>query len=193
MKWVQDLMVAKVLGDTALEHETRRMLYEHITAHPGVSFKVLKRVFDLNDSTLRYHLDYLERSEKISFGLESGKRRYYPHLAKHVIIRNPELDSEPHRLSQSQERLLNIMKRRPGISQKELVRLTGFNRLTLINNINKLMDLCIVRKVPSGNGVCYEFIENEELKYEILRRLVIKLLKHEITEEKFLELKRKLE
>jgi predicted transcriptional regulator len=188
-------MVAKVKGDTALEHETRRMLFEHITAHPGVSFNVLKRVFDLNDSTLRYHLDYLERDEKISFGIESRKRLYYPYMNRHVIIRTPEEDSEitHHRLSPLQEKIINKLQQYPGISQKELLKRTHIKRLTLMNNINKLMDLCIVRKVPSDNGVCYEYIENEQLKFEILRRLVIKLLKHEITEEKFLELKRKLD
>jgi predicted transcriptional regulator len=185
--------VAKVKGDATLEHETRRMLYEHITAHPGVSFNVLKRVFDLNDSTLRYHLDYLERDQKISFGLESGKRIYYPHLYKNIVVRDTENIDRTHQLSQLQEQIIDTLQRYPGISQKELVKITGMNRLTLINNINKLMDLCIIRKIPSDNGVCYEYIENEQLKFEILRGLVIKLLKHEISEEKFLELKRKLE
>ena len=52
-----------------LENETRKLVYDHIMAHPGVSFIVLKSVLKLNDSTLRYHLNYLERSKKISFDL----------------------------------------------------------------------------------------------------------------------------
>jgi hypothetical protein len=55
------------------------------------------------------------------------------------------------------------------------------------------MDMCIVRKIPDGAHVRYEYMENEQLRFEILRRLVIKLLRHEIDEEEFLELKRKLE
>lgn len=164
-------------------------------AHPGVSFNILKNVFSLNDSTLRYHLNYLEKTEKISFGLEKGRRHYYPHFGEHIIIRNTEdtTSIEPYEFTQIQKHILDTIKRYPGISQKELIKRTKINRLTLINNTNKLLDLCIVRKLPGDNSVCYEYIEDEQLRFEILKRLVIKLLKNEISEEKFLELKRKLE
>lgn len=182
-----------IKGDLVFEHETRKMIYHHIIAHPGVSFKVLKRVFGLNDSTLRYHLDYLEKADEISFGLEKGKREYYPNQNKHIIIRNDDTSSGFLQLTARQDQILNTIKRNPGITQKELLGMTGMKRLTLINNINKLMDLCIVRRVPENTHVCYEYLENEQLKYEILKQLVVKLLRHEITEQKFLELKRKLE
>jgi hypothetical protein len=67
------------------------------------------------------------------------------------------------------------------------------NRLTLINNLKKLIAIELIRKTPNGNNVYYEYITNEQLRYEILKRLVIKLLKKEITEEKFLKLKKDLE
>jgi hypothetical protein len=55
------------------------------------------------------------------------------------------------------------------------------------------MAQCIVRKIPNGNKVNYEYIENKQLRFEILKRLLIKLLQKEIDEETFLELKRKLD
>ena len=168
--------------DGALEHETRRMIFNHIMAHPGVSFNILKKVFNLNDSTLRYHLSYLERNEKISFGIEEGKRNYYPHFGEEIIIRDTEEFPQSNNLTSVQEELISIIKHRPGIKQKELVRKSDYSRISVINNVNKLMDLCIVRKLPSENGVHYEYIETEQLRFEILRSLVIKLLKHEIDE-----------
>ena len=51
-------------------NENRKMIYNHIMAHPGVAFVVLRRVFDLNKSTLRYHLNYLEKNQKITFSME---------------------------------------------------------------------------------------------------------------------------
>jgi len=177
-----------------LEHDTRRMIYNHIKAHPGVSFVVLKKVFDLNDSTLRYHLNYLKKNEKISFGLESGKRYYYPHLGQNHAIKTSEASEhlETIDLTGVQERIITMIKRHPGINQKELIKRTGINRLTLSKNLKKLLGLCIVRKIPNGNKVNYEYIGSNELRHEILKRLLVKLLYNEIDEDTFLELRRKL-
>ena len=184
-----------VEGQTVLRHETRKMIYNHILVHPGVSFNILKKIFDLNDSTLRYHLNYLEKKEKISFGLERGRRYYYPNENDRVLYRNSDATGtiEPYELSKVQEHIIGTLQKYPGINQKELIKRTGINRLTLNKNIKKLMTLCIVRKVPDGNKVCYKYLETEQLRHEILKRLFIKLLRKEIDEETFLNLSRKLD
>jgi predicted transcriptional regulator len=169
------------------------MIFNHILAHPGVSFNILKTVFNLNESTLRYHLTYLEKNDQISLGLERGKRLYYPHKDKNIVIRETEGKLGTYQLNQKQKLILETLQRHPGISQKKLAQETSLNRLTLTNNLKKLMDLCIIRKIPDGNYVRYEYIENEQLRFEILKQLVIKLLKKEIDEQTFLQLKRKLE
>jgi DNA-binding protein Fis len=137
----------------------------------------------------------LVKNEKISLGLEDGKRFYYPHLDKHVMLSNQEENNSIGRyeLSKVQQEIISTVRDYPRINQKELIKRTGINRITLSKNLNKLMDLCILRKIPNGNKVNYEFIGNEELRYEILRRLLIKLVRKEIDEETFLELSRKLE
>jgi len=180
-------------GDDALEHETRRMIFDHIQAYPGVSYSVLKRVFRLTDGTLRYHLYYLERAEKIKFSLEKGKRFYYPQYNGISCSAVSPETLKPFDLTPIQVRILTAIKQAPGISQKELINKTGLKRYTIVNNLKKLLKLDIVRKTPNGRNVFYEYITNEQLRYEILRGLVIKLLKKEIDEDTFLELKRKLE
>ena len=180
-------------GELALEHSTRKMIYNHIIAHPGVSFNILKHVSGMNDSTLRYHLDYLEKAEQINFGPEKGKRSYYPHHDKRIVVRNDEETLGTYKLTQTQDHIANTIKHYPGITQSGLIKTTGIKRLTLTNNLKILMDLCIVRKIPDKINVRYEYIENEQLRLEILQRLVVKLLKKEISEQRFLELKRKLE
>ena len=180
-------------GATVLEHKTRKMIYFHILAYPGVSFNILKSVFGLNDSTLRYHLKHLEKRDQIRLGLKHGRRRYYPHPDKNIVVRKTKEDLETFELTPRQELILDIIRRYPGITQKELIHRTDLNRLTLTNNLNKLMDLCIVRKIFDNKNVRYEYIENEQLRFEILKQLAIKLLNKEIDEATFLELKRKLE
>ena len=184
-----------VNSEIVLDHNTRKLIYDHIIANPGVSFNILKTIFNLNDSTLRYHLNYLKKNKKISFGLESGNRKYYPHIDKGVVYSNIE-DSDTvsvYKLSEVQERIISTIKNYPGINQKELIRLTGLKRLTLSRNIKKLLELCILRKIPNTNDVCYEYLGNEQLRYKILKRLLIKLLRKEIDEKTFLDLKRSLD
>ena len=50
--------------ELVLQHDTRRMIYNYIVEHPGVAFNELKKVFELTDGTLRYHVEYLKRSGK---------------------------------------------------------------------------------------------------------------------------------
>ena len=181
--------------ESVLDNTIRRMIYNHILANPGVSFVVLKRAFNLNESTLRYHLDYLKRNEKIIFSFEKGKRNYYPQSIEMKVLGGPDNSNifETYNLTDTQERIITIIKKYPKINQKELVRRTGINRITLSKNIKKLMNLCMVRKIPNGNKVNYVFIENKQLRFEILKQLLVKLFNKEIDEKTFLELKRKLE
>jgi predicted transcriptional regulator len=182
-------------SESLLENQTRRMIYSHIMAHPGVSFIVLKKVLNLNESTLRYHLYYLEKSEKISFGLEKGRRYYYPNSGSQQVLRTDPSSSTltEFELSRAQERIILMIKKYPKINQKELIKKTGINRITLSRNLKKLLDLCVIRRIPNGNKVMYVYLESEQLRYEILKRLLKKLLSKEIDEETFLKLKRKLD
>jgi predicted transcriptional regulator len=180
-------------GVTVLEHKTRRMIYYHILAHPGVSFNILRSVFGLNESTLRYHLSYLEKKEQIQFGVRKGRRRYYPHSAKNIVVRKTREELSAHELNPRQDLIVGMIRRYPGITQKELLHKTGLKRLTLTKNLNKLMDLYIIRRIYDHNKVRYEYIKNDQLQFEMLKQLVIKLLRKEIDEATFLELKRKLE
>ena len=178
--------------DLVLQHETRRMIYSHIIAHPGVSFNVLKEVFGLASGTLRYHLDYLKRAEKISFDPERGRRNYYPHHSEAVVTRMKINNVQTFKLNSLQELIVNTLKNNSRINQKRLTKLIGVNRFVLRNNLNKLIDLGMVKKVIKGKNVYYKYISNGHMQYEILKTLVMKLLNGEIDEQTFLELKNKM-
>ena len=169
------------------------MIYNHILVYPGVSYNVLKQIFELTDGGLRYHLDYLERTEKINSGVERGNRCYYPNHHPVNLPNHSSEFSESHQLNPQQERILQTIKLNPGINQKELIHRTRLTRSQIAKYISKLLNLKLVKKISTGGFTYYEYIPDEELKFKIMRRLVIKLLKDEITEEKFIELKRKLE
>jgi len=181
------------IGDSVLENKIRRIIFNHILKYPGVSFNTLKDIYELNDSSLRYHLYYLEKNNKISSGLESGNRCYYPHPASITVPPKSKPSLSSHELSPPQERILDIIMHYPGINQKELANRTGMNRFKVNRNLQTLKSMNLIKNTRIHNNVCYEYIPDVELKYRMMKGLMVKFLKDEIDEQTFLKLKRRLE
>ncbi|MCK5561429.1 MAG: winged helix-turn-helix transcriptional regulator [Thermoplasmata archaeon] len=180
-------------GDKVLENKIRRMIYNLIVIYPGVSFNNILKIFELTDSNLRYHLNYLEKNDKIRSGLEGGMRYYYPHPSTVKLIGKPQNIIESYKLTQEQERVLGIIKENPGINQSDLIKKSGINHTTALRNLNTLRNLNLIQNRKLQNNVYYEYVPDVEMKYAIIKGLVIKFLRKEIDEETFLRLKRKLE
>ena len=180
-------------GDEVLENKIRRLIYNHILKYPGVSFNTLKDIYELTDSSLRYHLYYLEKNNQIHSGTEKGIRCYYPHPASVTIPQRSQAPLGSRRLSPEQERILNVIIRYPGINQKEIVNRAGINRFKVMRNLQSLINLNLVKNRKFQNTVYYEYIPDVEMKYRILKGVMIKFLKNEIDEETFLKLKKRLE
>ena len=176
----------------ALENQIRKMIYKHITEYPGVSFSTLKKIYDLNDGTLRYHLNYLARAKKITSRLEAGKLHYYPYAKPVTDSSSSNSNLRSHELTPHQELILNAIKQNPGINQTELITKTSLKRHILTYNISQLIDLGMVKRNNHVRNVCYEYIPDELLQYEMLKILTIKFLNNEIDEQTFLKLKNKL-
>jgi predicted transcriptional regulator len=180
-------------GDKALDNKIRRMIYNLIVNYPGVPFNKLMEIFELTDSNLRYHLNYLEKNGKISSGIDNGIKHYYPHPSNVKILQKPQDIIESQKLNQEQKRLVGIIKKYPGISQKELIQRSGIKRTTALRNINTLKNLNLIKNNKFQKNVCYEYVPDVEMKFTVIKGLIIKFLRKEIDEETFLRLKRKLE
>jgi len=180
-------------GDQILKNKIRRLIYNYIVSYPGVSFNALKNIFELTDSSLKYHLHFLEKYNRIIFHLKEGSRYYYPHQITVSIPKKSQEPLKPQKLNPHQKRILDIIMRYPGINQKEIINKTGINRFKVTRNLNTLKDLNLIRNCIYQNTVCYEFIPNIEMRYEILKQMIIEFLKNEIDEQTFLKLKKRLE
>ena len=155
----------------------RPKIVNYLQMHPGTSFNTIKSIFELNDSTLRYHLRYLEKRGKIKS--DSDKRIYYPvgHGAKTT-------------LTATQKQLLGTIKNHPGITQKELAARTKINRLTVRNNINSLTEKELLSVIKIGKEIHHFYIYPEELERMKMMRLITKFLLDTIDEETYWDLRR---
>jgi predicted transcriptional regulator len=179
-------------GDIVFDHETRKMVYNHILTYPGVSYNILQNIFGLSSGTLRYHLEYLEKAERILSCIETGKRCYYPIQNDIVVSELFKNKPQSYKFTLIQQQILSTIKRAPGINQKDLIKRTGLSRYTISYNLNKFINMGFVKKSNNANNVCYEYMTDELLRHEVLLRLTMKLLNKEISEATFLELKDKL-
>lgn len=174
-----------------LEHNIRKMLFSHIEQYPGVMFSVLKRVYNLNDSTLRYHLKYLERAERIRPQLVNGKLQYYANNSGNGTG-TPDNSFSRYNLNPHQEQILRTIKNNPLLNQTELIAKTSLKRHILTYNLQKLIEMGLIRKISYQRNVCYEYVTNGLIQNEILKVLAVKLLNNEIDEQTFLKLKNRL-
>ncbi len=179
-------------SEGALGHRSRKLIYNFISTHPGSSFNIIKNFFDLNKSTLSYHLNYLERNKNISSKREGRRRCYY---CTHHIEHSSHLfvNEEQAGLTVTQQNLVKIILDNKGITNKELISRTKLNRKNLYYNIKKLREKKLIWAVKSSGILGYEYVTKEKLQHEMAKTLISKLLSNEIDEETFLKIKRKLE
>ncbi|MCK5561940.1 MAG: winged helix-turn-helix transcriptional regulator [Thermoplasmata archaeon] len=182
----------KLKEDVVFDHETRKLIYNHIITFPGVAFPTLKNTYKISDGTLRYHLKYLEKAEQILSDIENGRRCYYPLRNEFMVAERFKNKPRIYNFTDIQLRIIKAIKNWPGISQGELIKKTNLSRFTVAYNIRKFMDMGLIKKSNNGKNVHYEYMTDEVLRYEVLLRLTLKLLKKEISEKEFFELNKKL-
>lgn len=179
-------------GEAALQHKTRKQIYNYISTHPGVSFGNIRNFLGLNESTLKYHLIYLERAREITSKPEGRRRCYFCAHQQSSILR-----SQPRAahfdLSGTQQRIVNLIRNRPGITKQDLISQTKLNRKTVSYNIDKLLEQKLIWQIKTENGIGFEYITKEKLRIEMYNQLLLKLLSDEIDEETFNRIKKKLE
>lgn len=180
------------ITESVFDHETRKMIFNYIATNPGVAFTTLKDVYNLSDGTLRYHLEYLTKAEQITSDLENGRRCYYPQRTDISISKLLENRVRTNNFTDKQLKIIETIRNFPGISQNELTQKLRMSRFTVTYNINKFVNIGLVKKSHNGKNVYYECMTDEALKHEVLIRLVMKMLNGEISEEQFFELNRKL-
>jgi DNA-binding MarR family transcriptional regulator len=113
----------------------RMRIYQHIKAHPGVHYRAILKDLKLKMGTLTHHVNILEREGHIRSYQDGVYRRFY----------RPE-DGMPLkvRLTNIQERILNIIKDNPGISQANISKKAGSNKFVVNYHVKILSEVGMV-------------------------------------------------
>lgn len=173
-------------GERNKDNRTREMVLNYVQSHPGSSVPEMMRVLQVPEGTLRYHLDYLARKDRLNSGIRGSKRCYYPaELSGSGSF--PGID--PSSLTKEQVRILNAVKGNPGITRREISEATNLEGKDISRSLRKLKGTGIIWQIQNGGEPGYEYITDEGLKREMLKLLVMKLLEGNIDEDTFIFLK----
>ena len=148
-KWILVPMYSKLKKEDVLDHFVRGQIYGLIRLQPGAHYNFIKKKLDLKNGVLSYHLSTLEREGYVLSEMDGIYRRFYPNSVKFEV-------DYPIFLSKLQERIVDFIKSRPGLTQKEVAKELGISTSTANDNIQVLSQALILALKRDGKRTrCY--------------------------------------
>jgi DNA-binding MarR family transcriptional regulator len=134
--------------DNVLDNETRGMIRGCILSEPGIHFKELRRRLDLSNGTAAHHLHTLEREGVIKSQSDGVYKRFYPAGTK--------LCDLPARLPRMQSVILDVVRRKEGLSQREVADALEVSYYAVHRHVNRMAAAGLLRLERRGMTVrCY--------------------------------------
>ena len=152
-------LYSRIKRENTLDNYIRGQIHGYILAKPGCHYNQIKLTLNLNNGTLAYHLRKLEREEFIKSVRDGMYKRFYP-----VGLKIPKREIK---LSAMQERILEIIRHHPGISQKEVAGEVGISAPAVIYHIGVLAGAKLVRSDKVGSRMEYRALERPEDEWEL--------------------------
>jgi predicted transcriptional regulator len=119
-------------SEEVLENFVRGQIYGFIKTNPGSHYNNIKKSLDIGNGTLAHHLSMLEKTGLIKSRQEGLRYRlFYPTEMTFPEVRR-------YMLSEFQLMLLQFIRDKPGISQKEIVGMQQESQQTVSYNLKEL-------------------------------------------------------
>ncbi|MCK5309241.1 MAG: winged helix-turn-helix transcriptional regulator, partial [Thermoplasmata archaeon] len=141
-------LYTKLKKDEVLDTYTRGKIHGYIMANPGEHYNAIKRALGMNNGSLAYHLNVLEKEDLVKSKTNGMYKRFYP---RDMIIPN----GGPVHLTEAQKLIIKNIEETPGISQKDIAALLGISASTVNYHITRLVEMNAVRTEKKGIGVKY--------------------------------------
>jgi len=119
-----------------LKQHTRKKIYKHIAKNPGILFSNLVMDLNLSKGNCEYHLSLLMEYDHIKDLKFSTYRRLYQ--KKYKLKKNEAI-------SPTQKKILKIINNNPGITQREIVKITDISQPTVSRCLKDLELMELVR------------------------------------------------
>ena len=131
LQWLTaTLLFSRIVGDEALGHNRRSLIFEYVRGSPGATFSRLRRELGIGSGPLVHHLCVLERTGHVRVVRTRGRTSFFP--------AGVPLQAEA-TLSDVQRELLGAVSGEPGIDQVGLVRRLDLPRKNVAYHVGRLV------------------------------------------------------
>jgi DNA-binding MarR family transcriptional regulator len=139
------------MDNTILELKRRKDIYEFISQNSGLHMRDISRKLNVPFTSLKYHLNYLEKKGFIISRDDGKYSRYFISL----------------QIGEKEKRVLNCLRKRTTLyiilwffiavqcSQKDISRFLEKHPTTISFHLRKMIQAGIIEQVPIDNGVIY--------------------------------------
>ncbi|WP_292488818.1 winged helix-turn-helix transcriptional regulator [Methanoculleus sp. 10] len=142
----------RIMKRTALGHETRTAIYDHIRTHPGIRPATLAEDLGINRGTLRYHLEKLQEVGMIVTTAVGGQTGYFENRQKYSVLEAKVLI--PLKNPKTRELLFALLEN-PRMSRRQLAERLGITPSSVSWHIRRLEGDRIILREKTGGEVRY--------------------------------------
>lgn len=136
-------------NNNVLDGRTRKMVYDYAVRNPGSTRPQIAHDLGLNEGTVTYHLDVLEKANGL-MTVKVDKAIHY--FARNRLWGEIELRLHARLNNETGKLLLNSILERPYITSNELCRLSNRSKSTISWHIKRLEQDGIIRVQKAGRN-----------------------------------------
>lgn len=145
----------KLDGVNPLNNSTRKQIYDYIINHPGCHLREILRFHGFSPHQVSYHLATLERHNYIKKYHYNKYVQYYP---LNYNVSNKNLKIKHIFKNKNIINIYKIIKNNEGITQKDIIKITGFHKNTIYKYIKTLNENNAIIKIKNKR-VCNLYID----------------------------------
>ena len=121
---------------SALDNSKRRKILRCIFENPGISLRELEEVTNMNRSTLRFHLDFLEE-EGLIYSIKIGKHRL-------IFPSNFKIKYDRILKSERKRQIIELLNQNGGLTIKDIAKNLGISYHTAYRHVMDLEQMGII-------------------------------------------------
>ncbi len=141
-------LYSRIKKEELLNQPTRYKIHGYLIGNPGAHFGLIKQDLNMPNGQLAYHLRQM-MGANIIYSKEDGiRKRFYPKDF-------PKSKGSEHYFSDTQEKILGVIKMKSGISQKKIAASIGISRQVAGYHLTKMEEIGLIKKERVGRESKY--------------------------------------
>ncbi|MGB9175752.1 MAG: winged helix-turn-helix transcriptional regulator [Methanoregula sp.] len=139
-------------GKNILEHEKRLRIYSTILMNPGIDVPALASLTGINLHTLRYHISYLVRMQKITSIEQGGGHHFFENHGRYDHADQQQILFHQYPTTNS---IITLVEENPGVTRGEIADRLGLAGPSVTRWMQRLIAEGMVTEVHEGRFVRY--------------------------------------